>query len=89
MSREVKFDEKSLVKSFVLTTKEGKQIETVRFTINGKFYAAFNHSGCSPKEGQLMSDFLRENWLNLVESTYINKSGVETTTMDIEAPLNL
>ena len=89
MSNVINFDPKSLVKEFNITTKEGKTIKTIRFTVEGRYYSAFNNSGISPKEGQQLSDFLNENMLNLVQSTYLNKEGVETTSMDVEAPFSL
>ena len=89
MSTVVNFDQNSIVKEFTLTTKENKLIKTIRFTVNNRYYSAFNNSGISPKEGQKLSEFLSENMLNLVQSTYVNKEGVETTSMDVEAPFSL
>ena len=89
MSQVIKFDAQSLVKEFTLTTKEGKSIKTIRFTVEGRYYSAFNNSGISPKENQKLSEFLSENMLNLVQSTYLNKDGVETTSMDVEAPFSI
>mgnify|MGYP003452388059 CR=1 FL=1 len=85
---QVNFDKESIVKEFVLTTKEGKALQTIRFTVEGRYYSAFNLSGVSPRDGQKLCEFLAENMLNLVESTYI-KDGVETSSMVVEAPFSL
>ena len=88
MSTVVNFDEDSLVKEFIVKNKDGRSIKTIRFTVKGRYYSAFNFSGVSPTEGQKLSEFLAQNMLNLVTSTYI-KDGVEMTSMEVEAPFNL
>ena len=88
MSTVVNFDADSLVKEFIIKSKDGRSIKTIRFTIEGRYYSAFNMSGVSPTEGQKLSEFLTNNMLNLVESTYL-KDGVETSAMDVEAPFNI
>ena len=88
MSKAINFDKDSIVKEFLISTKEGKQLKTVRFTVKGRYYSAFNASGSSPLENQKLSEFLSNNMLNLVESTYL-KDGVETTVLVVEAPFSL
>ena len=88
MSQVIKFDVDSLVKEFTLNSKDGRSIKTIRFTIKGRYYSAFNNSGISPEENQKLSEFLSENMLNLVQNTYL-KNGVETTSIDVEAPFSL
>ena len=88
MSQVINFDKDSIVKEFIITTKENKVIKTIRFTVDNRYYSAFNNSGISPKENQKLAEFLADNMLNLVQSTYL-KNGVETTSMDVEAPFSL
>ena len=88
MSQVVNYDTDSLVKEFVLTTKDGRSIKTIRFTIEGRYYSAFNLTGVSPLENQKLQEFLEVNMLNLINSTY-TKDGVETSSFDVEAPFSL
>jgi len=88
MSQVINFDKDSLVKEFIVKTKEGKTLKTIRFTVEGRYYSAFNFAGVSPKAGQKLSEFLTSNMLNLVQSTYL-KDGVETSCMGVEAPFDI
>ena len=88
MSTVVNYDKDSLVKEFIIKAKDGRSLKTIRFTINGRYYSAFNFAGVSPSDKQKLSEFLSKNMLNLVETIYI-KDGVETKVMGVEAPFEI
>ena len=88
MSQVINYDKDSLVKEFIIKAKDGRSIRSIRFTVNGRYYSAFNFAGVSPKANQKLSAFLTENILNLVDTIYI-KDGVETKVMGVEAPFDI